>query len=657
MEAATVTEQAEADEFVQACFARGFAPPLEQSIYEWARENIEMDATAPIPGPYRIEFTPQMREPLEAYQDESVRHIVTVGPNQGGRTKGMEMALYWSISNRPGPTQWNTDTNPKAKDFAEERFWQSVQDVPEIRNLFPFNHDKKRTQKVIWRNGCPLVMQGANLSNFQQKSIKNQFNDEVFEWKQGLLKDAHIRCEVSYAWNHKIWDSSVPGNAEDDIDTEWQDSSMGEWSFACRACGCVQAFKWGSAKEKGGIKFDRNEVTKPGGVWDMDEMRKTVRYECEAPECKEVYIDRPSSRHEMNTAGRYVHKHPNRKTRGFRYNILCVNWPGVSWGQWVKELLNARLSAKLFYNIEPLRLFWTRRMAQWWEEDKFLAMESHRKTADYKLRADDGSYNFKTTKWGEEWGRFMAVDKQMDYYRFVIRACKADGTSRMIYTGDIDSYAGIDGVAKEWGVVPGRVIIDCSFEQNEVFAAAVKYGWVCFRGVDRDEGFDHYLENKQTGEKYHVVRPYSEKKWGDPGGGTRMQQRNRGVAMNRLRLAKVYHWSNLLVKNAVSAFKQGRVQTYWGQPSDAPEFYDEEMDGETRYRITNARGKVTYFWSNAGRDGKAHKKANHAWDCECMIFCGMIMAGLIEMEFQIPSNEIPAQGTAEDGKEANGQAA
>ena len=97
--------------------------PSEQLIDEWLLKNVNLDTTSPIQGPYDVSNTPQLRDPLRAFQNESVRMVTTVGPNQGGRTKAMEGASMWAIVNRPGLMRWNTRKDESAKEFAEQRWW------------------------------------------------------------------------------------------------------------------------------------------------------------------------------------------------------------------------------------------------------------------------------------------------------------------------------------------------------------------------------------------------------------------------------------------------------------------------------------------------------------------------------------------------------
>jgi hypothetical protein len=49
--------------------------PSEQPIDAWLRDNVNLDTTSPIQGPYDVANSPQMREPLLAFQDELVRMV------------------------------------------------------------------------------------------------------------------------------------------------------------------------------------------------------------------------------------------------------------------------------------------------------------------------------------------------------------------------------------------------------------------------------------------------------------------------------------------------------------------------------------------------------------------------------------------------------
>ena len=107
-----------------ARYAAAWMPQTIQPIDEWLANNIRLDVTSPIQGPYEVANSPQLRDPLLAFQDEEVRMVTTVGPNQGGRTQAMLGAVLWAIVNRPGPMQWNTSKDETAKELAEQKFWQ-----------------------------------------------------------------------------------------------------------------------------------------------------------------------------------------------------------------------------------------------------------------------------------------------------------------------------------------------------------------------------------------------------------------------------------------------------------------------------------------------------------------------------------------------------
>jgi len=619
-----------------------------QPISEWAR-CIRLDATSPIQGAYDVENSPQFKEVFDAFQDENVRMVTTIGPNQGGRTKAMEVASLWSIVNRPGPMQWNTDTNDKAKDFAEERWWPMAKSCAEVVEKLPAHgtglgveRHRERIRKVIFSDGMPFAIQGCNESNLEQKSIMTQFNDECWQWPVGRLEIAHVRCDVAYAWNHKIWNGSVAGVDGDDIDILFRSSTAKEWHWRCPKCGRKQIPRWGKQRVRGGVQWECDSRTRPNGrEWDYDEVIKTVRYTCSG--CAEDYADTARMRRVLNDSALYVATNPRASVQhqGFRFNILSVNWPGISWGQWVVEFLKACEQMDRLRNLEPLRKFWTRRMAEPWDESRHANIARRVVLSDYKL---DEPNKWRTTQWDDDKGkevmRFMAVDKQENGYPYVIRAIAANGASRLIDRGAsegewLSSYAEIDEKAKSFGVQEQCVLIDCGFETREVYAQAARYGWTCMRGVDRTP-FKHARETTDaTGVKRRIFveLPYSEEQLVDPFTGSDLQQINRRIGVQRIqvpRLARRFDWINLHIKNLLDAFKKGQA-LYWGVPSDVGAEYLRQLNAEVRHRVIDSKGRMTEWWSNTNVKGSGTRRPNHAWDCEAMIVVAMALQGLINL--------------------------
>lgn len=639
---------------INGSYESSYRLPDPKPIYEFAKESgIQLDASSPLSGSYEIENSLYMRDQLLAFQDEDTRMVTSIGPNQGGRTKAMEVASLWCIEHRPGPMQWNTDTNDKAKDFAEERWWQMARTCRPVISKLPSGGTglgagrfQERTRKVIFTDGMPFVMQGCTDSNLEQKSVLNQFNDECWNWPVGQLEKAHIRCNVAYAWNYKVWNGSVAGNDGDDIHNFFEAGTQEEWHWRCLKCGRPQLPIWGKPKIRGGVRWETDAKTRPNGrEWDYDEVRKTVRYEC--IHCKEDFADSARIRRLLNESARYIalNKLAPRWHRSFRFNILTVNWPGLSWGKWVEEFLRAVDKMQKIRVLEPLKTFWTRRMAEGWDESRHASATRRIVISDYKLADADGANQWRTKQWddarGKEVMRFLSCDKQTWGYPFVIRSVAQNGDSRLIDRGVsekdcLTSYTEIDEKAKSFGVNPVCVLIDSGFEASEVYAQAVNYGWTCMRGVDRKELFKHKREIIDTQTKQRkiitVELPYSEEKWADPFLGTEEQVLNRrmGVSVRQRKLARRFDWINLHIKNLADAFKKGQG-IYWGLPEDVGAEYIRQLNAEVRHRIMDARQRATEWWSNTNAKGTGKKRPNHAWDIECQIVVAECLQGLIDL--------------------------
>lgn len=649
---------------IDSQYCADFRPPLRIPIYEWMQEvGVEVDPSSPMQGPYRIENSRWVAEPLNAFQDDDVRMVTVMRCNQGGGTMAQQGGMVWSIVNRPGPIQYNTDHNDKAGDFAEERFWPMMQSCETLRRKLPSggtglgkNRHKERKKKIIFLDGTTFTMQGCSETNLQQKSVMTQFNDECFNWPKGRLQDAWIRCNVAYAWNYKVWNGSVAGIDGDDIHETFKTGTQEEWHWHCLKCKKAQIPKWsverGKGKKRGGIKFN-SKFKHPNGDYDFKKIKATVYYECE--HCGAKFKDSTASRKALNKGGKYyaMNKTAEGRHRSFRFNILSVDFAGITWGQWVEEFLKANEQYRKYHNFEPLKLFWTRRMAEPWEENKFLNFNRRVVIADYNL----GEPNFFiANKWSEplrkEIKRFMGVDKQESGYYFVVRAVTDKGESRLVDRGTLDSYVEIDAKAKQMGVFPKSVLLDFGYEINECAAAAVKYGWTGMLGVDRNEMFKHAVERIENGMpvKRTIELPYSEEKWKDPHMGESTQVINSRIPaqMRQVRLARYFQWMNLPIKDMLSGFKHGSA-LYWGVPGDVDNYeglegnlkYTSQINSEVRHKIISARGKETFWWSNRNIKGGGIARPNHFFDCELEIFVGMCMSHIINLSDWNPDRPDP----------------
>lgn len=640
----------EVEKELLARYAACWMPVDDVPITDWLKENIKLDATSPIQGPYEISNSPQLAEPLASFQNEDVRMVTTIGPNQGGRTQAMICAVLWAIVNRPGPMQWNTSKDETAKELAEQKFWPSAKSCASVVAKLPAHgtglgqqRHRERIRSVIFSDGMPLKIQGCSPANLEEKSIMTQFNDECYQWPVGRLEIAHIRCNVAYAWNYKIWNGSVAGIDGDDIDMLFRSGTACEWHWRCNKCGLMQVPRWGKMNKLGGIKWDRNEKTHNGREWDYREMKKTVRYECFG--CGKTFDDTPRSRRLLNTKAAYMPTNTNAESwhQSYRFNILSVNWPGITWGQWVEEFLKAVAQHKRYGNNEPLRKFWSRRMAEPWDESRHLQLSSRVVLSDYNLKDKD----YKKGKWEKEAFRFMSCDKQEWGYPFVIRAVAANGESRLIGVGVgestcLTSYDEIAITAGQYQVQPQCVLIDSGYESREVYAHAVKFGWTCMRGVDRAEPFKHYMEILDKNRmivRASIELPYSEVQLVDPFSGTSMQQMNRRFRIANPRLVRRFDWMNLHIKNLLDAMKHGRA-LYWGVPGDVGGEYIKQINSEVRHTILNARQQRTEWWSNTDAKGEGTKRPNHAWDCECQIVVAMALQKLIDLSDWKPEKGI-----------------
>ena len=90
-----------------------------------------------MPGRFRADNSPWLKEPLEALVDPKVRIVSIIAAIQSSKTTIGEIGLCYIIPNLPGPALWLDQTDDDAKDQAESRLGRVFDECPAVQALYP----------------------------------------------------------------------------------------------------------------------------------------------------------------------------------------------------------------------------------------------------------------------------------------------------------------------------------------------------------------------------------------------------------------------------------------------------------------------------------------------------------------------------------------
>lgn len=587
-------------------------------IYEWLEENVQVGTEMSEPGPFNIERHPYLKEPFDLLKNQRGIEVTVVASVQSAKSLLGQGFIAWAIKYRPGPMQWNFQTDPKAKDFAEKRLMPMLRACSPLKNFFPSDRHKDRTTEIIFTHMF-LKVQGANSEgNLQTFSIMTQINDEVFLYPPGHLEQLRKRVSsFKETHSHLILNLSTGGDEGSEIAAAWEESDQRELEVSCPSCKKYFSFKWDKDPNKfGGMIWDDNEITRgEDGNWNIREVRKTVAYEC--PHCGERVPWSRQNRSALLKTWKFNPKNSNASEDkiGFRWNAFVhVNWPDL-----VEEWLKA-VSALRRGDPTLIREFRTKRLAetysQFYEDFKIdIRKSGYRKGQlwenecwiDHKGRPIVPCDNEKLKLCG---CRLITVDVQHDCFYIIVRSFSVDGSSRGLWEERVHTWQEIELLQDKFEILPSLVFIDAGDQTNTVFTECSKRGWTALIG-DRRATWAHKLQ----GQKKPVFRYYSP-----------LRKIQLGV-----RVCRQFYWSNLNVKDVLDKIRRNQDPSQgitWQIADDYSDVYLESMDSEVKKKI-----KGEWIWVQKG------KRPNHFWDCEAMATAAAIMLRLIGKETITEENE------------------
>ena len=566
--------------------------------WKWCEENVKNIPYSPIPGHFKSANSPWVREVMEAMADPDIRLVSIVAPVQSSKTIGAELCLCYIIANFPGPCLWLSQTDADAKDQAEARLHKLFSECDAVKNLFPADRHKKKTQTVFFSNGMTLWVLGAHAkSNLQSRSIRWLIGDETWQWPNGHMQQAEARV-TAFGWLGKCIFLSQGGTENDDTHRKFETTDMREWEFKCSKCGKYQPYKWSN------IEWDKNYRDGEGGM-DFAKVRSSVRLVCEF--CKHEIADSDANRKLLNSSAKFVPQNPNAPTTkaGFHWNSLA----SMSWGELAEMYLRAKESCRRG-DMEDLKNFYQKRLALPWgdlEEDFTLDISpsGYRMGDDWESEAAVGAKGAILPPPHENKNRvrlrFLTVDVQMDHFYAVVRSWACDASSRLVYCAKLQTWEDVEILQNRFGVFPQLVFVDAGYTTFEVYRNCAKHNWTALMGDGRRD-FPHRVNGKITQRFYSTARH----------------------PLVSDRKCRMHYWSNLGIKDTLARLRSNQnpdAGSTWEVPSDVPEEYLKMLDSEQRVKKGNS-----WEWRQIG------KRPNHYWDCEAMQVCAAYMMKLFKVD-------------------------
>lgn len=538
------------------------------------------------------------------FADPGVRKQCCQCSAQSTKTVLMYGCMGYAFLEDPGPFMWATKSAPEAKKIADAYVWPFFENTPRLAEKLPVKRDKKRKLGANF-NGTYFNIVGADgKQELQSLPYRYLFLDEIRQWKPGTLEMAGKRTR-SYPHNHKQFMVSCPDMEGDMMDRAFTAGSQEHWFTTCRACGHEQELDWGEKKKKGGVKWDTNEETCPGGIYDVDKACATLRFECES--CGHEHRDiRPSGsdRKHFCRNGRWVafnDKAPS-DYKSYTWNALLPHF--TSWADQLKEFL-AAVNALKNGDFTPLKDHWNEtRGKPWADRMRFAKEDNYLKERERPYLVGD--------PWDQEIRRFMTVDVQGKggrHYYVVIRAWGHFGRSRILHREKVFTEADLFRLQAEWGVDPRNVGVDSAYSTAEIYQLVIKSGglWKALRGDDKEfftqEGADGRVKTIWAMSKF------------DPALGTRMQ--------GQVQEMPLWLFSRPLTRERLVMMMYGELGD-WQLFENIDDEYKRQVTAWERKLVQGVRGAWVYVWYQKRADD--HYEACERMQIACAAICGLFEA-------------------------------
>ena len=319
----------------------GMTPPDDLTVTQWAEAKRRLSAeSAAEPGPWRTERTPYLREPMDAFTDPKVRHIVMVAASQVGKSEFLNNCIGYIIDEDPGSILFIHPTTIDAQEYSKLRIAPMLRDSPALRQKIaaPKSRDSHNTILQKAYPGGILTMCGSTEAHaLASKPIRYVFGDERDRWatsagNEGDPWDLAMARQTTFYNAKAVEVSTTTIKNASAIEAAYYTGTMERWKSRCPHCGEYHEIQWAD------IRFEHDEIIIAG---KKTYKVRSVCYAC--PGCGCI-----STEAEMKRApAKWIAENPEaygQGTRSFWLNAFVSQW--ASWESIVLKYLNALGSTK-----------------------------------------------------------------------------------------------------------------------------------------------------------------------------------------------------------------------------------------------------------------------------------------------------------------------
>lgn len=272
---------------------KSFKPPEKISCADWSEKHRRLSPeSSAMPGKFRFDKTPYMREPYEMVGKPGVISIAMMCSAQVAKSTFVENVLAYYIDIDPCPILHISPTLDSMKMFSKERLAPMIRDTPKLRNKIQDARTRDSGNTIANKKfpGGHIAMVGSNSpAGLASRPIRILLADEVdrFERSAGTEGDPlllGIKRTTTY-WNRVLIFVSTPGdkyNPEEQtgsrIEKEFLDGDQRHYWAECPHCHEKQKMKWSQ------VQWDTDE--------DGNHDAMTAMYACEHNGCLWNDLDR-----------------------------------------------------------------------------------------------------------------------------------------------------------------------------------------------------------------------------------------------------------------------------------------------------------------------------------------------------------------------------